>query len=150
MKKELKKELLRTSYADLLGKYEILRDKKPLAIGIYDEVLAVISEPKLTSYILAKHTRNSRYLKSLAEGGKRFHLDGTEADEILEIHQSHALISILERSVKLDKKKAVQVALKKAKATKKMKVVAPVAMKKTFVLPELKTPKITIKKRRSL
>jgi ProP effector len=149
MKNESKKELLRTSYADLLGKYEILRDKKPLAIGIYDEVLVVISEPKLTSYILAKHTRNSRYLKSLAEGGKRFHLDGTEADDILEIHKSHALTSILERSIKLDKKKAVQVALKEAKAIKKMKVAAPVVTEKKPALPELKTPKITIKKRRS-
>ena len=57
------------------------RHHPPLAIGIREEILAVLSDvdPKLLKDVLRAHTRSPGYLAHLAAGEPRRHLDGSEA-----------------------------------------------------------------------
>jgi sRNA-binding protein len=137
--------------ADLIEKYEVLKTRKPLAIGAYGELLAITNDPLLTTFILGKCVRDSRYLKALAEGGMRFHLDGTEFGEVSKEHQEDALKKIADRAEKEIQKKEAKKALKEAAKvpkpsklpkTEKIKVNAPV------VDTPKEIPKITVKKRR--
>jgi len=138
--------------ADLIEKYEVLKTRKPLAIGAYGELFAITNNRRLTSFVLGKCTRNSRYLKALAEGGMRFHLDGTEFGEVSKEHQEDALKKIADRAEKEIQKKEAKKALKEAAKvpktpklpkTEKIKVNAPVV----DVAKEV--PKIIVKKRRT-
>ena len=138
--------------ADLIEKYEVLKTRKPLAIGAYSELFAITNNRRLTSFVLGKCTRNSRYLKALAEGGMRFHLDGTEFGEVSKEHQEDALKKIADRAEKEIQKKEAKKALKEAAKvpktpklpkTEKIKVNAPVV----DVAKEV--PKIIVKKRRT-
>lgn len=57
------------------------RRPPPLAIGIREEILAVLpdSDPKLLKDVLRVHTHSAGYLSHLAAGEPRPHLDGSEA-----------------------------------------------------------------------
>ncbi len=146
------KEEYKVIRADLIEKYEVLKTRKPLAIGAYGELLAITNDPRLTSFVLGKCVRDSRYLKALAEGGMRFHLDGTEFGEVSKEHQEDALKKIADRTEKEIQKKEAKKALKEAAKvpktpklpkTEKIKAVVPV------VHASKEVPKITVKKRRT-
>jgi sRNA-binding protein len=158
MSKKKKREIaagFQVIRADLIEKYEVLKTRKPLAIGAYGELLAITNDPLLTTFILGKCVRDSRYLKALAEGGMRFHLDGTEFGEISKEHQEDALKKIADRAEKEIQKKEAKKALKEAmKApktpklpkTEKIKTVVPVVVPVVHTSKEV--PKVTVKKRR--
>lgn len=129
-----------------------MEEKKPLAIGVHGEVLAIVLDPKIVSFILGKHTRSGKYLKALSLGGKRFHLDGTESGEVSELHQVDAVSKIADRnSKKAAKKELKSVEKKKPKATKEE--IKPVEKPNLIVEKEqglaLQITKITVKKRRA-
>ena len=65
-------------------RFAVFRDYKPLAIGILDEVQQAVSEFSRTRLrrALHAHVNHVRYLKTMATGGTRLHLDGTDAGEI--------------------------------------------------------------------
>lgn len=141
MTNKSKREILSAAYADLGKNYPVIAEKKPLAIGMYDEVLAVVGDPKIVSFILGKHTRSRKYLKAVSLGGKRFHLDGTESDEVLELHQADAARKIADRDSEIAKKKVVK---EDPKPVEKRELVAE---KKGGLLSQ--TTKVTVKKKRT-
>jgi len=147
-----KREILDAAYADLRKNHPVMEEKKPLAIGVHGEVLAIVLDPKIVSFILGKHTRSGKYLKALSLGGKRFHLDGTESGEVSELHQVDAVSKIADRnSKKAAKKELKSVEKKKPKATKEE--IKPVEKPNLIVEKEqglaLQITKITVKKRRA-
>jgi len=66
------------------GKYEVFRRFRPLAIGIDQALTAELPQfdPALVARVLANHCRRPRYIKALAQGGKRFGLDGKPAGQV--------------------------------------------------------------------
>ena len=79
-KRAANKDALQT----LRMRFAVFNDFKPLAVGILDEVQPEISEFSRTRLRRAvhAHVHNARYLKAVAAGGLRYHLDGSEAGEI--------------------------------------------------------------------
>ena len=57
--------------------YAVFKQFKPLAIGIHETLEAVLKqhEPQLIHRVLSNHCRKPRYMKSVANGTKRFSLD---------------------------------------------------------------------------
>lgn len=74
------------------GKYEVMRRFRPLAIGIDKTLVAALPQfdPALIARVLANHCRRPRYLKALANGGKRFGLDNKPAGEVTAEEQAIA------------------------------------------------------------
>lgn len=74
------------------GKYEVLRRFRPLAIGIDKALVAALPQfdPALIARVLANHCRRPRYLKALANGGKRFGLDNKPVGEVTPEEQAIA------------------------------------------------------------
>lgn len=72
-------QLLRTRFA-------VFQDYKPLAVGILNEVQSQVCEFSRTRLrrALHMHVSHMRYLKAVAAGGNRLHLNGSPADEITE------------------------------------------------------------------
>ncbi|MBA5689642.1 ProQ/FINO family protein [Rugamonas apoptosis] len=137
-----KTKMLAAAYADLLKKYPVLLKKMPLAIGIYEQILAVVHDRALVAYALGKHTRSGTYLKALSIGGSRFNLDGSESGEVSEIHQAHANVRIAELNARdLAKKAAKKLSKAKPDAKRIDPATAPVVVQKPAVM-------VTIKKRR--
>jgi sRNA-binding protein len=66
------------------GKYEVFRRFRPLAIGIDQALTAELPQfdPTLVARVLANHCRRPRYIKALAQGGKRFGLDGKPVGQV--------------------------------------------------------------------
>ncbi|MCW3480170.1 ProQ/FinO family protein [Neisseriaceae bacterium JH1-16] len=66
------------------GKYEVFRRFRPLAIGIDQTLVAALPQfdPTLVARVLANHCRRPRYIKALAQGGKRFGLDGKPVGQV--------------------------------------------------------------------
>lgn len=156
MSNKSKREILDAAYADLCENHPVMQEKKPLAIGVHGEVLAIVLDPKIVSFILGKHTRSGKYLKALSLGGKRFHLDGTESGEVSELHQVDAVGKMADRNSEKERKKSVK---KELKSVEKPKLKAakeelnPVEKPKLIVEKEhglaLQVTKITVKKRRA-
>lgn len=141
MTNKSKREVLDAAYADLRKNYPVMEEKKPLAIGVHGEVLAIVLDPKIVSFILGKHTRSRKYLKALSLGGKRFHLDGSESEEVSDLHQADAVKKMADRDSEIAKKKAVK---EESKPVEKPK---PIAEKKDGLA--LPATKITVKKKRT-
>lgn len=92
-------DTLRTSF-------KVFAEHRPLALGIHKTIkerLPEIDAQQLRS-ALRMHTASTRYLKSLAQGGSRFDLDGMPAGEVTAEQQQQATDALRERF----KKKAEQ------------------------------------------
>ena len=92
-------QLLRTRFA-------VFKDYKPLAIGILDEVQPQVTEFSRTRLrrALHAHVNHMRYLKAVAAGGNRLHLDGSEAGEITEEAVSYSKECLKNLKEKMRKK----------------------------------------------
>lgn len=68
----------------IYGKYDVFKKFKPLAVGIDQDLIAVMPQydPALIARVLANHCRRRRYLKALAKGGKRFDLNNRFKGEV--------------------------------------------------------------------
>lgn len=68
----------------IYGKYDVFKKFKPLAVGIDQDLIAVMPQydPALIARVLANHCRRPRYLKALAKGGKRFDLNNRFKGEV--------------------------------------------------------------------
>lgn len=82
----------------LAGKYPVLRNWQPLAIGIDKQLIALHPEfaPKHLRTALLIHTRALPYLRSVAKAKERFALDGSAAGEVTEQQRAHATEQIKE------------------------------------------------------
>ena len=95
-KGEISRELLR----ELSEKYPVFASRLPLAIGVKTELLAAGYAEERLRLVLYPYTKATRYLKNMAKGGKRYHLDGTEADDLDPEHVEKARIAVAERMKK--------------------------------------------------
>jgi len=82
----------------LAGKYPVLRNWQPLAIGIDKQLIALHPEfaPKHMRTALLIHTRALPYLRAVSKAKERFALDGTVAGEVTEQQRAHASEQIKE------------------------------------------------------
>jgi len=83
----------------LQERYTVFRECQPLAIGIDKQIIAQTPDVsrKLLRTALGIHTHSSRYLRIMEKATVRYNLDGTPADEITEMHRSHAATTLKER-----------------------------------------------------
>ncbi len=74
----------------------VWRDRVPLSLGVEREIFQFIADRHLSASkrvvqrLLRQHTRRRDYLLSVGSGGVRFHLDGSEAGQILPAEREHA------------------------------------------------------------
>ena len=64
--------------------YAVFKQFKPLAIGIHETLETVLKqhEPRLIHRVLSNHCRKPRYMKSVANGSKRFSLDNKPVSDL--------------------------------------------------------------------
>lgn len=78
--------------AQLIAAYPVIRDAKPLAIGIHKAIMA--AHPDIDKNALRKTlqrlTASTKYLKAVAAGGVRFGLDGVPLGDITPEQQLQA------------------------------------------------------------
>ncbi|WP_218142705.1 ProQ/FINO family protein [Formivibrio citricus] len=93
--------------------FAVIRDCKPLAIGIDKQMIALQPDinRKLLRGALGIHTKSVRYLKSLQGANERFNLDGSTAGDVSEEQRTLAA-QILHAHFKkqADERKAKQAA----------------------------------------
>lgn len=105
----------------IYNKYDVFKRFKPLAVGIDQDLIAVLPQfdPALIARVLANHCRRPRYLKALARGGKRFDLNnrfkGEVSPEEQAVAQQHpavqqALAAQAERKAAAEAQKAAEAA----------------------------------------
>ncbi|MBK8453619.1 MAG: ProQ/FINO family protein [Thiofilum sp.] len=86
-----------------LNAFPMWRERKPLALNFERQVFQHVGKHHLSASkrvvlkLLEWHTANRFYLQAVAEGGKRFNLDGSEADTIQEYEIAHALNKLAKR-----------------------------------------------------
>jgi hypothetical protein len=86
-----------------LNAFPMWRDRKPLALNFERQVFQHIGKHHLSASkrvvmkLLEWHTANRFYLQAVSEGGKRFNLDGSEADTIQDHEIAHALNKLAKR-----------------------------------------------------
>lgn len=100
----------RTLLKDFQEKFVAFRDYMPLAIGIDKQLIALHPElnRKTLRIALGIHTNSLRYLKAMEKAKTRFDLDGNPADEVTELHRTHASNILRERFKKVaEQRKAV-------------------------------------------
>lgn len=91
--------------------FAVFRDPVPLAIGIDKQIMAQLpdTERAVLRTALRMHTKSSRYLRAMAKATVRSNLDGSPADEITDIHRTHAATLLQERAKKeAEQRKAVR------------------------------------------
>lgn len=93
-------------HATLGQKYKVINSHQPLAVGIANEVMSLGYPEDVVRRVLQQHVTTTMYLKALAKGGKRFHLDGTEAGDVAEEHSKHAQEKLAARMAEFAQKKA--------------------------------------------
>lgn len=91
---------------ELLQSFKTIREWLPLAIGTHKVIRKLMPDldDKQLRLALKLHTGSTRYLKSLANGDKRFDLEGNPAGEITAEQKQQALDCLKDRF----KKKAEQ------------------------------------------
>lgn len=110
---------------ELQDKFTVFGEFLPLAIGIDKQLIALTPEVsrKALRTALGIHTNSLRYLKCMEKATVRFNLDGTQADEVTDVHRAHATTTLKERLKKnADQRKAqrqVEETQRKAEAAKK-------------------------------
>lgn len=86
----------KTLLVELKARYPVVAEWKPLAVGVRDELIAVGYSAEVLRRTLYTHVHGIKYKRIVAKGGKRFHLDGSEAQDIESEHIESALKSIAE------------------------------------------------------
>ena len=91
-------------------KFEVIRECKPLAIGIDKQLFDRFPEVSRRSLRIALgiHTNSMRYLKAMASATVRYDLDGQEVGEIDPAHLEHAVKALKERIKKDGEKRKAQ------------------------------------------
>jgi ProP effector len=101
----------RTLLKELQEKFEVFREYLPLAIGIDKQLIGQLPDVSRKSLrtALGIHTNSLRYLKVMEKATARFNLDGTQADEVTDVHRTHAATTLKERFKKnAEQRKAQQ------------------------------------------
>jgi sRNA-binding protein len=86
-----------------LNAFPMWRDRKPLALNFERQVFQHVGKHHLSASkrvvmkLLEWHTANRFYLQAVSAGGKRFNLDGSEADTIQDHEIAHALNKLAKR-----------------------------------------------------
>lgn len=79
-----------------LNGLSVWRERVPLSLGVEREIFQFIAERQLSASkrvvqrLLRQHTRRRDYLLAIGAGGRRVHLDGSDAGQILPMEQEHA------------------------------------------------------------
>ena len=82
--------------------FSVWRRRRPLAIGIDDQIAAFVEEKGLDyskraiKKLLRRHAKHESYLQNVARGGVRFDLDGTEVGQISTEEQDYARRALAE------------------------------------------------------
>ena len=94
------KDAARQLLKQLQERFPVLKDARPMAIGIDAEILTALPEieKKTLRTALRMHTGTTRYLKSMARGEKRFNLAGEPVADIAEEHRARAKAMLKERN----------------------------------------------------
>lgn len=95
---------------DFQEKFVAFRDYMPLAIGVDKQLIALYPEisRKTLRVALGMHTNSLRYLKGMEKAKTRFDLDGKPADEVTELHRTHASNILRERFKKVAEQRKAQ------------------------------------------
>ena len=110
---------------ELQEKFTVFGEFQPLAIGIDKQLFAQIPDVsrKTLRTAMGIHTNSLRYLKGMEKATVRFNLNGSQADEVTDLHRTHATTTLKERFKKnADQRKAQRQAeetQRKADAAKK-------------------------------
>ena len=97
-------------------RYPVIRDVKPLALGIHTAIstqMPDVAGPPL-KVALRIHTASTRYLKALALGGQRFDLEGNPSGEVTDAQRDLAAKGLKERFAKGAERKRQEEQEKKA------------------------------------
>jgi hypothetical protein len=76
--------------------FSVWRRRRPLSIGIDDQIVEFLASEKIdiskraVKKLLHRHTKNKNYLQNVTRGGPRFKLDGTELGEVKKEEKEHA------------------------------------------------------------
>jgi ProP effector len=83
----------------LQTQFPAFRDCLPLAIGIDKQLIAELPEVsrKVLRIALGIHTNSLRYLRAMEKATHRFDLAGKQADEVTDMHRTHASEILRER-----------------------------------------------------
>lgn len=101
----------------LSAKFEVIRQGRPLAVGIHKAIIERLPEIDTTQLRLAMkiHTASTRYLKALLATRERFDLDGKPAGEVSDEQREIANTTLRERFRKAaDRRKAEELAANEA------------------------------------
>jgi ProP effector len=100
----------RTLLKQIQEKFVVIRECRPLAIGIDKQLYAQMPEldKKALRVALGLHTNSTQYLKSIEKATTRFNLDGTPAGDVNESHRSRASEILRERFKKIKERKKAQ------------------------------------------
>jgi ProP effector len=101
---------------DLQEKYVAFREFMPLTIGIDKQLIALFPEVsrKTLRAALGIHTSSLHYLKVMEKAKTRFDLDGNVAEEVTDLHRTHATTVLRERSKKIAEQRKAQRATEEA------------------------------------
>ena len=106
---------------DLQEKFVAFREFMPLTIGIDKQLIALYPEVsrKTLRVALGIHTNSLRYLKIMEKAKNRVDLEGNAAEEVTDVHRTHATTVLRERAKKVaDQRKAQRVLEEAALAAK--------------------------------
>ena len=80
----------RTLLKELQEKFTVFGEFLPLAIGIDKQLIAQMPDVSRKSLrtALGIHTNSLRYLKGMEKATVRFNLDGSNADEVTDVHRT--------------------------------------------------------------
>lgn len=101
----------------LSAQFDVIRQARPLALGIHKTIIERLPEIDTTQLRLAMkiHTASTRYLKALLTTRERFDLDGKPNGEVSDEQREIANIALRERFRKAaDRRNAEQLASKEA------------------------------------
>lgn len=102
----------------LMARYPVFREGKPLALGIHKAVLA--EQPELDKEAVRKamrfHVQSNRYLKGLVEGAPRYDLAGNPDGTVTAEQQEQAVTTLKERVRKASERRKAEEQARKAEA----------------------------------
>jgi ProP effector len=112
-------QLARALLKRLQTQFPAFRDCLPLTIGIDKQLIAELPDisRKVLRIALGIHTNSLRYLRAMEKATHRFDLSGKQADEVTDVHRTHASEILRERFKKdADQRKAQKAAADAQKA----------------------------------
>lgn len=101
----------------LCERYPVIRDGKPLALGVHTAIAAQMPDASSAQLKLALriHTASTRYLKALSLGGARFDLEGNPSGEVTVEQRDLATKGLKDRFAKGAERKRQEETDRKAK-----------------------------------